>query len=57
MFLLLYPSMPDHYCAVVLQNIGKAYCDNQQWAFSCFGGHCAKTNIIYVPTPVYTALS
>ena len=27
----------DHYCAVALRNAGKACCDNQQQAFSCFG--------------------
>ena len=32
----------DHYCAITYQNAGKACCDNQQWAFSCFGGKCAE---------------
>ena len=32
----------DHYCAVVLQNVEKACCDNQQRAFSCLGGKCAE---------------
>ncbi|MGK7193568.1 glycoside hydrolase family 3 N-terminal domain-containing protein [Faecalibacterium prausnitzii] len=25
-----------------MQNTEKACCDNQQWAFSCFGGKCAE---------------
>ena len=38
----------DHYCAVVLQNVEKACCDNQQQAFSCFGGKCAEpTNFTF----------
>ena len=32
----------DHYCAITYQNAEKACCDNQQWAFSCFGGKCAE---------------
>ena len=32
----------DHYCAVVLQNVEKACCDNHQRAFSCLGGKCAE---------------
>ena len=31
----------DHYCAITYQNAEKACCDNQQWAFSCFGLNCA----------------
>ena len=31
---------------MVLQNIGKARCDNHQRAFSCFGRNCAEpTNL------------
>ena len=45
MFLLLCPSMPDHHLTTTVQaapqNVGKACCDNQQQAFSCFGGKCA----------------
>ena len=32
----------DHYCAITYQKAGKAYCDNQQRAFSCFGSRCAE---------------
>lgn len=31
----------DHYCAITYQKAEKARCDNQQRAFSCFGGKCA----------------
>ena len=32
----------DHYCAITYQKAEKARCDNQQRAFSCFGGKCAE---------------
>ena len=32
----------DHYGAVTPQNTGKACCDDQQQAFSCFDGKCAE---------------
>ena len=38
----------DHYCAATPKNTGKACCDNQQWAFSCFGSRCAgPTNLTF----------
>ena len=38
----------DHYCAATPKNTEKACCDNQQWAFSCFGSRCAgPTNLTF----------
>lgn len=60
MFLLLYPSMPDHHLTTTVQWCSKIsekpIVTTNNGLFLVLEPLC-KTNIIYVTTPVYTALS
>ena len=60
MFLLLCPSMPDHHLTTTVQwccKISeKPIVTTNNGLFLVLEALC-RTNIIYVPTPVYTAVS
>lgn len=60
MFLLLYPSMPDHHLTTTVQwcsKISEKPIVTTNNGLFLFWRPLCKTNTIYVPTPVYTALS